>query len=94
MGDEWWTRLDLHIPESIPEDLTTREACLRYVRKVCHELAEAEREYDTFLRSEDVDAEANIQAYKRMNSLRDSTAEAVYEAVRRMAGMEATRTRD
>jgi hypothetical protein len=29
MPDEWWERLDLNIPESIPEDLTTREACLR-----------------------------------------------------------------
>lgn len=94
--EDWWTRLDLNIPESIPADLTTREACLRYVRKVLRDLVQIEKEHEAWKRKPEVEGNevALVQADTAMNSLRDSTAEAIYLVMRKWATLEETRDRD
>jgi hypothetical protein len=85
LPDEWWTHLDLSIPESI-DALDTPEACQRYVRRQCRALARAERDYEVLLETEGEAACAHVR--ERLDRLIDSTADAIHEVTRRQARLE------
>jgi hypothetical protein len=94
MGEEWWTRLDLHIPAVVlPEDLVTVEACVHCVRKLCRDVAELEKQHEAWRqRPEVVGNEVALwQAGKAMNQLRDHVADVISEVAHRLATLEATR---
>jgi hypothetical protein len=86
---DWWTKRGyFKLLEPSELDLDTPEACLGYVRKVAFELASMEIGYEGWRQQADPSDEATlVMMRKRMDSLIDHTADAVYEALRRLASL-------
>lgn len=87
-------RLDLDIPESLPDDLPSRAACMRYVRRIVRDWAKVETAHEAWLRKPEIEGNkvAIVQADKAMDELRDFYPRAMYAAMRRHAALEATRS--
>lgn len=83
----WWERIDLDIPEKVPDDLVTVEACTRYVRRLCRELAGFEQQYEALRPKAEAEGDevALVQARKALDRVTDTTADLIFQVTERMA---------
>jgi hypothetical protein len=84
---EWWTRLDLDIPEKVPDDLVTVEACTRFVRRKVRELAEVAHELQVAQAQaeSETDKATCVHLGESLDRLTDTTADLIFEVVKRSA---------
>ncbi len=78
----WWMLLDVHVIERIPEDLTTREACQRFVRRKLRDLVEVDQQYEA-LKDTATQAQRD-QLRKALDGAIDTTADLIHEVTIRM----------